>query len=188
MQHSKARSVANEFIRLADREEEPVLLTNLHVQKLLYYAQGWHAAMRDGRPLFNERIEAWKLGPVVPQVYGDFKRFGAGAVRPVGAASSDTLDEDSRAIIRSVWEGCKVFSALELSRMTHQEAPWRDHFRPDSEGRGDQVIPVAALAAYFARDAASLIATDRLSDEAFDRGHGISWEETLARRERALAD
>ena len=56
------------------------LMTNLRLQKLLYFAQGWHLA-RFGRPLFDASIEAWPYGPVVPEVYRAYKEYGAGGYR-----------------------------------------------------------------------------------------------------------
>jgi uncharacterized phage-associated protein len=44
----------------------------LQLQKLVYYAQAWHLVW-NGRPLFDEAIDAWKLGPVVPEVRRDYE-------------------------------------------------------------------------------------------------------------------
>lgn len=46
-------------------------ITNLKLQKLLYYLQGHWLATFDG-PLFGDKIEAWRYGPVVPSVYSHF--------------------------------------------------------------------------------------------------------------------
>ncbi len=43
-------------------------LSNLKLQKLVAYAQGFHLAMKDGEPLFDEPIEAWAHGPVIPSM------------------------------------------------------------------------------------------------------------------------
>ena len=65
---SNAQDVANFFIGRFQEAQDPV--TNLKLQKLLYYAQGWYLAFFD-EPLFDERIEAWLHGPVVPPIYQD---------------------------------------------------------------------------------------------------------------------
>ena len=41
---------------------------DVQLQKLVYYSQAWTLAW-DGVPLFPERIEAWRLGPVVPAIW-----------------------------------------------------------------------------------------------------------------------
>jgi len=50
-------------------------LTNLKLQKLLYFAYGLHYALY-GKELFSERFEAWQYGPVLRSVYKEFKNFG----------------------------------------------------------------------------------------------------------------
>jgi uncharacterized phage-associated protein len=67
---SNASEVANYLVASFRDAGDP--LTNLKLQKLLYYAQGWYLAIHD-EALFDERIEAWPRGPVVPPVYGSFK-------------------------------------------------------------------------------------------------------------------
>ena len=51
-------------------------ITNLKLQKLLYFIQR-KSLQANQRPMFNEIIEAWQFGPVVPAVY--YKYVGAGA-------------------------------------------------------------------------------------------------------------
>jgi len=52
-------------------------LSNLQIQKLLYLAQMLHVGERGGEPIFPEDFEAWKLGPVQPEVYRRAKMFGS---------------------------------------------------------------------------------------------------------------
>ena len=60
-------------------EAEDAEVSNLELQKLLYYAQGHHLAER-GTPLFDDEIQAWSHGPVVKDVYHRLKHFGSGNV------------------------------------------------------------------------------------------------------------
>ena len=64
-------------------------LTPLKLQKLIYYAHGWHLAIRNA-PLIDEVIEAWEYGPVVPNVYHEFKKFGN---RPIPTGTVGTMFE-----------------------------------------------------------------------------------------------
>lgn len=58
-----AMTVAKYFLSIPDRESGE-LISNLKLQKLLYYAQGYHVAMHGvSKPLFVEKIYAWKHGP-----------------------------------------------------------------------------------------------------------------------------
>jgi uncharacterized phage-associated protein len=67
------RAVANLLLDLADRDGLPV--TNLVLQKLLYFAHG-HFLIRSGVPLVRGGFEAWTHGPVHPAVYQAFKVAG----------------------------------------------------------------------------------------------------------------
>ncbi len=64
--------VAEYFLSLAD-EEAGDFLSNLKLQKLVYYAQGFHLALFN-RPLFMAAIHAWQHGPVVPELYHAYKK------------------------------------------------------------------------------------------------------------------
>ncbi|MCL6464295.1 MAG: DUF4065 domain-containing protein [Acidobacterium ailaaui] len=116
-----AQDIANYFIAVfAKRREE---ITNLKLQKLLYYAQAWHLALYD-TPLFRERIEAWIHGPVIPTVFRHFRQYGWQPI-PVQKIS-DPLSEHSQAHLNEV---LRVYGKLDgpaLERLTHREAPWRD--------------------------------------------------------------
>ncbi|WP_321473200.1 type II toxin-antitoxin system antitoxin SocA domain-containing protein [uncultured Paludibaculum sp.] len=116
-----AQIVADYFIAFSHRHGDPV--SNLKLQKLLYYAQAWHLAIHD-EPLFREPIQAWVHGPVVPSVYHRYKDW---AWKPI----EDNPDlpvlgqttEDHLAEVMSVY-GTMTAYALEL--LTHEEAPWRN--------------------------------------------------------------
>jgi len=57
-------------------------ITHLKLQKLVYISYGVYLAMtRGNKRLFNERIEAWPFGPVIPELYHEFKRFGMSRIK-----------------------------------------------------------------------------------------------------------
>src|SRR3990167_7543121 len=61
------------FLKRASRENTPI--TNLKLQKLVYYAGVWYFTLFN-KKLFNDRIEAWIHGPAIPRLYSFFKAFG----------------------------------------------------------------------------------------------------------------
>lgn len=71
---------------------------NLKLQKLLYYSQAVHLVMHDGKPLFDESIEAWAYGPVVRSVYNRYKRNGFDAIKPEMDAKVELSDSEIEAI------------------------------------------------------------------------------------------
>ncbi len=127
----KALDIAKWFVAWADDEEAD--LSNLKLQKLLYYAQGWHLGLRS-RPLFSDEIQAWSHGPVVPSVYHQFKDCGSSDIRlvNVGHFSWDEVDSETAQFLVTVWNTYGEYGAWRLRNMTHAEPPWRDHFHEDS--------------------------------------------------------
>lgn len=81
--------VANALLSMADGVGEP--LSNMKLQKLLYYEQGYHLAYFDA-PLFPDNFEAWLYGPVVPRVYDMFKSYGNGLIPPCRGAGGACAD------------------------------------------------------------------------------------------------
>ena len=76
-------------------------VTHMKLQKLLYYAQAW-SAVWDERALFDERVEAWVNGPVIPSVYTQLR--GAFIIRPeqLGTADANRLTADQRVTVDKV--------------------------------------------------------------------------------------
>jgi uncharacterized phage-associated protein len=116
--------VANYFLTLID-EEAGDLISNLKLQKLVYYAQGFYIALY-GRQLFPEPLEAWTHGPVVPALFHFYKRYGAGAIPPPGEVDFLVYDQPTRELLDEVYSAFGQFSAWKLRNMTHEEPPWRN--------------------------------------------------------------
>ena len=116
-----AESVARYLLVLAHRE--PKGLTHLHIQKLLYFVQGWSLGVR-GRQAFADPLEAWKHGAVAPGVYGVFKEYRDRPI-PLSEARED-LDADDRAFVRAVWREYRGYSAEELREKNHSARSWRE--------------------------------------------------------------
>lgn len=102
-------------------------VTNLKLQKLLYYCQAWHLAFT-GAELFPERIEAWVHGPVVPPVFAAFKEHRWNNLPvPVLEPEIETgrTDRPIRDLVAEVLEVYGHFTGAELEGLTHLEEPWR---------------------------------------------------------------
>ena len=115
-----ALETARYIIRFSHEHGDPV--SNLKLQKLLYYAQAWHLALYD-EPLFGERLEAWVHGPVVPPVYGTFKQWTWQPIS-VEVTLPDVSDPD-REHLDEVMDVYGGLTAMYLEKLTHQEDPWR---------------------------------------------------------------
>lgn len=121
--------VAMFFLIQVDEEDESAdSISNLKLQKLVYYAQGVFLGLR-GTPLFDDEIEAWQHGPVVPALYHEYKQYGSRAIpRPMGFDPS-IIDASTRAHLERVYCHYAQFSAWKLREMTHLEAPWVDAYQ-----------------------------------------------------------
>jgi uncharacterized phage-associated protein len=118
-----AHEIAKYFVSLVD-EEAGDSISNLKIQKLLYYAQGFHLAFFD-KPLFGEAIKAWMHGPVVPQVWHEFKEFGSGPI-PVERINLEKYSAGTRRFLDEVYEVYGQFTASRLRELTHSEPPWKN--------------------------------------------------------------
>ena len=121
--------IAKYFLSRTDEEVGDVM-TNLKLQKLLYYAQGFHLAIH-GTPLFSEPIEAWLHGPVVPVIYHIYSHYGAMPIPHSEDFDPTALGEDTCELLDEVYEVYGQFSAWKLRNMTHEEAPWRNTEQSD---------------------------------------------------------
>ena len=116
------QEIAKKIIAKTDTEHGDTI-SNLKLQKMLYYMQGFHLAFF-GTPLFEEEIKAWQYGPVVPSVYEAYKRYESKAIDlPEGPIIQ--LTEDEEAVFDNVYDEYNQFSAVALMKMTHEESPWR---------------------------------------------------------------
>lgn len=110
---------------------EPI--TNLKMQKLLYYVYVWYL-VKTGNRCFEERFQAWPIGPVLPSVYDELKRFKAFPISPDFSEIKTKEDisnlkkelgEEIVTIADEVYEKYGVKSAFELVNLTHNELPWK---------------------------------------------------------------
>jgi uncharacterized phage-associated protein len=123
-----AQDVAEYFLANVD-EEAGDNISNLKLQKLLYYAQGFHVAMHDGDPLFSEPVVAWDHGPVVEAIYFRYSKHGWQGIDPPIAFDNSVYPPDTRELLDVVYGVYGQFSAKRLELMTHDEPPWMNTSR-----------------------------------------------------------
>lgn len=120
--------IADYFIWIAN--ETGSFISNLKLQKLVYYAQAWYIALHNN-PLFEEDFEAWVHGPVIPSLYQKYKSFGW---QPISEDVAPGLPNDVLQFLDEVAEEYFACDAYELEQMTHAEDPWnwaRGDLAPD---------------------------------------------------------
>lgn len=127
--------VAKYFLYRAQQDGD--LVSPLKMQKLVYYAYAW-TLVRNNKQLFEEKIEAWANGPVVPSLYHQLKHYGSSPIRDDFLGSSDKeVDEIFSALTQKfnkdvletlgmVYEVYMTKTAFELVLSTHSELPWKE--------------------------------------------------------------
>ncbi|MDR1079669.1 MAG: DUF4065 domain-containing protein [Deltaproteobacteria bacterium] len=170
---NSAIAVANWFIE--QNRNDPSELTHLKLQKMLYFAQGWHLAYFDV-PLFEDPIEAWKYGPVVRSVYRALNGRPKSEIltEPIegyvlhgadyldwGTPEMTSRDDDTEKFMRFIWNSYSKMEAWKLVSISHaRNSPWdkvanspgNRAAATDYEWYGeyyDLVIPVELMKFYF---------------------------------------
>lgn len=121
-------------------------ITNLKLQKILYYCQGFSLAILD-RPLFSNPIEAWRHGPVIREVYDTYKQYNGNVIDKVSAGDSDALSSKEKELVDDVYSVYGRYSAWHLRNLTHSEPTWAEAYQ---EGL-DIEITHDAMKEYFSK-------------------------------------
>lgn len=128
----KAEEIAEWFLnknRIQMNFEDSEYITNLKLQKLLYYAQGVFLA-KNHSPLFDDDFLAWEHGPVIRKVYDLYKNNGSNGIVYNKDFSID-VDDKTEKILEEVYEKYGQYTAWKLRNMTHEETPWMTTERND---------------------------------------------------------
>ena len=143
--------------------EKDYSISNLKLQKLLYFVQAYYLAFTPSHePCFREEIEAWDFGPVVPSVYREFKSFGGGDIPPISsyynlksennfwsirevAYDSNCISKRDKELINDIIDKFSAYSASELVKITHNQAPWKNAYIPQRNA----IITKEAIRGYF---------------------------------------
>ncbi len=122
-------------------------MTTMKLQKLVYYCQAW-SLVWDEEPLFDERIEAWANGPVVPDLY--YQHRGAFKIASLPLGDPSRLNETQKETVKAVLDFYGKRSSQWLSDLAHSEPPWAEAREGLGPGeRGSNVITQAAMAEYY---------------------------------------
>ena len=141
----KAMDVANFIVYYAnnDLNLEEFSLTPLKLQKILYYVSAEYLK-KFGKRLFTEDFQKWQYGPVVKDVYHEFKLFGFHHIvkpkaileRDIGSLGSFTRKDFDATFLLSDTDFMEVaqatiayympWKAFDLVELTHEESAWKD--------------------------------------------------------------
>ena len=120
----EAISVADYFLWKAQKDDQE-FLSNLKLQKLVYYAQGMHLAMFN-EPLFDDDIKAWQYGPVVSHLYHRYKNFGNSGIPADENFNPNVIDNETQSFLDEIYDVFGQFSDIRLMELTHSDKCWED--------------------------------------------------------------
>lgn len=137
--------ISKEFLALA--KEEGLTIAPMKLLKLVYIAHGYHLGFKK-KPLINNPIQAWKYGPVIPELYHTTKKFGRYPVDPdlIEMFFTKELTEEDKHFLKLVWNAYKHLNGLQLSTLTHaKDTPWEKTY----DGVHNKLIPNNLIEEYY---------------------------------------
>jgi uncharacterized phage-associated protein len=136
---------------LAVAYENGDVVTNLKLQKLLYYAQAWYMVKHGGKKLFSDDIEAWKFGPVIRDVYDLYKSYSRNPIDETSCKDDiSKLELDDRKFMDEFLAEFMDYSALSLVNMIHNEPPWQEAFDEQNQ-YGSHIISTDSMYNYYSK-------------------------------------
>lgn len=122
-------------------------ISNLKLQKILYFVQAYFLISKEeSTPCFNEKIEAWDFGPVVPEAYLEYKQHGGADIPTTGFRilfdkeniwntrkipfDDNVIKEEDKKLINEVIDKFACYSATDLVSITQRQSPWIDAYVP----------------------------------------------------------
>ena len=142
-------SLANYFV---DRLS---FVDNVILNKLVYITYGIGYALYD-REFFEEEIQAWMYGPVIPSIYHAFKGYGFGNITDISEYFNilnplEKLQEDKQllGVLKSVKDEYGSMDRREIVERTHAlGTPWYKYYKKNIR---HIVIPKEEIKNYYMR-------------------------------------
>lgn len=119
----KVLSLSEYVIRHASELNKNI--TNLKLQKTLYYLQGY-CFKKFNEAAFEEEIQNWQYGPVAPAAYFAYSSYGSDSLVVNQNSIIESVPMPKKQVFNVVIEKCLEIPARKLVQMTHEEDPWRE--------------------------------------------------------------
>lgn len=127
--------------------EQDYGISNLKLQKVLYLIQAYFLIDKTkNASCFDDKIEAWDFGPVVPAAYHEYKQYGSGDIPTIDSYilfdtdniwntervkfNDDVITDEDKNRINKVVDKFSGYSATDLVAITHRQSPWMDAYVP----------------------------------------------------------
>lgn len=147
-----AFDVAEYFLLLNDEDNKKGKndsgegITNLKLQKLLYYAQGLYLGLYDEK-LFDNEIQAWDNGPVIPDVYYHYKEYAKNPI-PVPNENLPVHFRKYEEFLNNIYSTYAIYAGWKLRDLTCLKGgPWEILYKDNAKVR----ISLQVMEDYFKR-------------------------------------
>ena len=114
------------YIILKEREEGH-FVSNLKLQKILYFIQAEFLVVR-GEACFFEDIIASEFGPIVLEVYHEYKVFGGASIPFNLKISMPYIRSEDKKLIDDMLDMVRRYSASTLTKISINQMPWTDTY------------------------------------------------------------
>lgn len=140
MEEIKDNIVHDAFYLISLFNENDENVTQLQVQKIMYFIEAYWMAMHDDEDfLYKCNFNAWAFGPVAIPLYDEFKVYGENPIilneeqKDIG----NGITEEKKKIIRYIYSVFGKLSAMDLVKLTHRrDSPWYEKW----EENGNRVV------------------------------------------------
>lgn len=127
--------IANYIIEFCN--ENGFEINNLRLQKLLYFVNV-RSLIETSNPIFEDPMEMWPYGPVIPDVYHQYKSFGPFDITDNDIAGqlidfedfsvieydSSNINEHDRRLIEETVKSLSNIEVFGLVEITHKHEMW----------------------------------------------------------------
>ena len=101
------------------KQETGADMTEMKMHKLMYFSQR-EALMNTNEPLFGNDFEAWRYGPVLPEVRDEYH-----STTPKFSGNYGKLSDVEKSLVAAVYTMYASRSAWTLSSLSHEEYSWK---------------------------------------------------------------
>ena len=126
----KALDIANYVINKEGQMGHSV--SNLKLQKILYFIQAEFLVVK-GIPCFEEEIIAWGFGPVVLEVYHEYKVYGAAGIPVFFKKKNPYILKEDKILINNILDDVREYSSSTLTNITLCQTPWKESYVPKQD-------------------------------------------------------
>lgn len=142
MKERKHDIVKDAYYLISKFLEEDKIITNLQVQKLMYFFEAYYMNVHDVEKVYECNFNAWAFGPVAIPLYKEFKRFGNSCIELTDEQKieGNSIDDDSKNLLNIIYNVFKDVPAMRLVEFTHmQDCPWTEVWERNGKkvGYGD---------------------------------------------------